>query len=360
MNADELRAGETAYLECLGREIVVWRSDDGQKVSAMTAFCPHLGANLAHGNVRDDRIACPFHGWEMTGDGHVACVPYSDSAPERALNESFPVEDVHGQLFIYHRCGGEPQRSDEPPPYPPPRIPDVDEGEFVFRGHHDAGRIRMHICEFAENSVDFAHFLPIHSQLRVPWTSIPIPGFTLEHIADWKLDEERPHVSHFLDTANVWAFGKRLERAGASAVATFTGPGSVVNFRFDIPDLGKMELQQTHLPVGPLEQQVDFRWFSDPKIPRIVAWYVVGNWVSQWKQDIEIWENKLYLDRPMLSKDDGPVPRLRRWYRQFYSDAGPSPVDPLPVRRIGPDANTPSEPAADSEAQPAHASRRNA
>ncbi len=363
MNADEVRPGEARYIEALGRELVVWRSEDGAQLSAMTAFCPHVGANLANGFVRGDRIVCPFHAWELTGDGRVACVPYSDATPGRVLNESFRVEDVHGQLFMYHRTGGTPLSSSDEPPHPPPRIPDVDAGDFVYRGQHDAGRVRMHIIEFAENSVDFAHFEPIHSQLRVPWTSIPIPGFKIEHIAEWKLDEERPHVSYFLDEARVHAFGRPLERAGASAVATFTGPGSVVNFRFDIPDLGKMELMQTHLPVGPLEQQVNFRWFADPKIPRLVAWYIVGNWISQWKQDIDIWENKVYLDRPMLSKDDGPVVRMRRWYRQFYSEDERPTVDPLPVRRLGTD-ESPPQPAPTSKeptAPPAalHASSRN-
>ncbi|MCY3814247.1 MAG: hypothetical protein OXH15_20900 [Gammaproteobacteria bacterium] len=45
--------------------------------------------------------------------------------------------------------------------------------------------------------------------------------------------------------------------------------------------------------------------------------YVVGNWISQWARDIVIWENKIYRQRPRLCQDDGPVLRLRQWYRQF-------------------------------------------
>ncbi len=78
---------------------------------------------------------------------------------------------------------------------------------------------------------------------------------------------------------------------------------------------------QTHLPVGPLEQQVDFRWFADRRLPRVLVWYVVGNWISQWARDIEIWENKIYRERPRLCRDDGPVFRLRQWYRQFLPES---------------------------------------
>jgi hypothetical protein len=54
----------------------------------------------------------------MTGAGRSACVPCSDAAPDRVLNESFPLEDIHGQLFMYHRTGGAPQSSHGAPPLP--------------------------------------------------------------------------------------------------------------------------------------------------------------------------------------------------------------------------------------------------
>ena len=76
LSSKSLRRGQVRYLECLGRALVVWRSEDADDVHAMGAFCPHLGANLRHGRVREDRIECPFHAWQFTGDGRAACVPY--------------------------------------------------------------------------------------------------------------------------------------------------------------------------------------------------------------------------------------------------------------------------------------------
>lgn len=318
--SSDLRAGELRSIECLGRQLVLWRSESGDQVHAMTAVCPHLGANLAHGRVKGDHIECPFHAWQLNGAGRVACIPYSSGPPRRVLNETFPIREVDGQIFIYHRGSGAPSRFDDETPYELPHIAELDDGRFVHRGHHDAGRVKMHIIEFAENSADFAHFAPIHGQMRIPWTQIRVPGISIEHTAGWELDAERPHVSYFLDSAVLWILGRRVERAGAKAHITFTGPGSVVNFRFTIPDVGEIEMIQTHLPVGPLEQQVDFHWFADRRVPRLLVSYVVGEWVSQWSRDIEIWENKVYLPKPMLCKDDGPVQRMRRWYEQFYPE----------------------------------------
>jgi cholesterol 7-dehydrogenase len=72
--------------------------------------------------------------------------------------------------------------------------------------------------------------------------------------------------------------------------------------------------------VQPLEQKVNFHWFATATKPRWLVYYVVGNWVSQWRNDIDIWENKVHLRRPLLVKGDGPIHRLRRWFRQFYPE----------------------------------------
>ena len=327
-----LRPGDLRYIECLGRQLVLWRGGDGA-AHVMHAFCPHLGANLSHGRVRENCIECPFHRWQFTGDGRAACVPYSDHVPEGVLTAPFPSCEVHGQVFVYHSCGGDERSVPEAPPYPVPRIPEVDDGAFVFRGAHDAGRVGMHILEFAENSVDRAHFQPVHGQMRIPWTRFRVPGVQIEHEADWLVDRDVPWKMYFLDNAVLRIFGRRVEAAGASARISFFGPGSLVKFRFAIPGRGDIEMYQTHLPVGPLEQQVNFRWFADRRLSRLLVWYVVGNWISQWARDIRIWENKIYQEHPRLCRDDGPVFRLRQWYGQFLPDTGTTSEPPREMRR---------------------------
>ena len=83
------------------------------------------------------------------------------------------------------------------------------------------------------------------------------------------------------------------------------------------PTMWTTLLPLTHTPIAPLALRTRFRWFAEPSIPRLLVSYVVGNWVSQWKEDIDIWENKIFRERPQLVRDDGPVLKLRKWYRQF-------------------------------------------
>ncbi|MDE0261136.1 MAG: Rieske 2Fe-2S domain-containing protein [Bryobacterales bacterium] len=321
LSSRSLRRGQVRYLECLGRALVVWRSEDADDVFAMAAFCPHLGANLGNGRVCQDRIECPFHAWQFTGDGRAARVPYSDSVPTRVATESFPVQEAHGQIFMYHRGGEAKQQAGEEVPYPVPRIREVDDGSFAFRGHYDAGRIHMHMIELIENAADPAHFTYLHSRMNVPWTQIPIPGVELEHSARLDFDDNREpcRMPVLLETV-LKVFGHRIERTRARTRVTYTGAGSILNIRITIPNSGDVEIIQTHLPTAPLEQQVDFCWFADRRVPRILVWYAIGNWISQWRNDVRIWEDKVFMGPPTLCRDDGPVMRLRGWYKQFFPD----------------------------------------
>jgi cholesterol 7-dehydrogenase len=251
-------------------------------------------------------------------------VPYSDSAPTRVATESFPVQEVHGQIFMYHRSGGG-QRADEETPYPVPRIREVDEGSFVHRGHQNAGRVRMHMIELLENAADPAHFEFVHNRLAVPFTNVVVPGVRIDYTADLDFEhDQEPWQIPVQVGAVVKVLGRHIERTRGKTRVTYTGAGSILSLRIALPDVGEIEIVQTQLPVAPLEQQVHFRWFADRKVPRILVWYAVGIWVSQWRNDVRIWEGKSFRTPPMLCRHDGEVMRLRNWYKQFFPGWEPS------------------------------------
>ena len=177
----------------------------------------------------------------------------------------------------------------------------------------------MHIAEFAENSVDFQHFAVIHSAMRIPWTNIKLPWVKIRHEPSWSLDAELPHISYFGDEVALEIMGRDYERARARALITFFGPGSIVKFDFDVPGIGEVTMFQTHTPVEPLKQWVTFRWYAPRHLSRFLVSYVVGHWISQWRQDLVIWKGKTYRQRPFLTGSDGPVNKMRKWYGQFYS-----------------------------------------
>jgi len=311
-DSDDLPPGSMKRLECCDQHLVVFRTENGE-AKVLDAYCPHLGADLGvGGRVVGDCVECPFHKWTFDGEGKCTHIPYSKNIPSSAKTKSWPVVEYHNLVCFYYDAEG------REPSYLPPRIKEIDEGSFVYRGKYDA-LVHMHIQEFAENSADFQHFDPLHGQMCFPYTLCPIPGFRIVHKADWIPGQgDQPHIAYFKDTAHLQFCGKDIPRTGAQGTVTYVGPGSICYFYFET-ELGNIQLFQTHTPVALLLQRVEFRWWADKKIPRILVWYVIGNWIAQWKNDIAIWENKVWTLKPLLVKEDGPVQKLRRWYAQFYS-----------------------------------------
>ena len=88
---DVAKRGQVKHVYALGREMVVFRSDDkSAQVSVLDAFCVHMGANLAIGGKvvpGTNCLQCPFHLWEFDGkNGRCMKIPYLESSkiPEKA------------------------------------------------------------------------------------------------------------------------------------------------------------------------------------------------------------------------------------------------------------------------------------
>ncbi len=56
------------------RELVAWRGA-GDALAVAPAACPHMGADLCDGRVRDARLVCPWHGLSLGVEGHGAWRP---------------------------------------------------------------------------------------------------------------------------------------------------------------------------------------------------------------------------------------------------------------------------------------------
>lgn len=313
----DIRPGEVRHIQCVGEQIALFRSTADGRIAAIDAFCPHQGANLADGVVKGDRLQCPFHGWELDGHGRIRS--HSRAADQPHAHRHWEAIDYYGMVMMYRSA-----RPDTRAPYRLPPLAKIDNRQLVLRGQHDAGEVDMHIIEFAENSVDFQHFSELHGVMRLPWTSIRLPWIRILHEPSWSLDDTREHVSYFGDEATLEIGGRVYERTRSRALITFLGPGSIVKFDFSVPRVGDVTMLQTHTPVAALKQRVTFRWFAARRVPRILVSYVVGNWISQWRQDVAIWKRKIYRPPPSRPVDDGPRGMMHRWYRQFYPD------DPVP------------------------------
>ena len=72
--ASEAVAQQPLGATLLEQPLVLWRDAAGG-VHAWADQCPHRGARFSLGQVRDDRLECPYHGWQFAASGQCVRVP---------------------------------------------------------------------------------------------------------------------------------------------------------------------------------------------------------------------------------------------------------------------------------------------
>ncbi|MEO7387722.1 MAG: aromatic ring-hydroxylating dioxygenase subunit alpha [Gammaproteobacteria bacterium] len=87
----------------LGQNFVLFRESAGT-ARCLANVCVHRGGSLAGGKVRNDRVECPYHGWQFDGAGQCAWIPSLGSAakiPARARVDAYPVEEMYGLVHVF-------------------------------------------------------------------------------------------------------------------------------------------------------------------------------------------------------------------------------------------------------------------
>ena len=81
-------------------DIVLWRTTSGWH--AALDQCPHGGAALSKGCVKDDALQCPYHGWEFNGRGACTLIPAipSFNPPAGHGLSTFGVCEYAGLLWV--------------------------------------------------------------------------------------------------------------------------------------------------------------------------------------------------------------------------------------------------------------------
>ncbi|XP_015278578.1 PREDICTED: cholesterol 7-desaturase-like [Gekko japonicus] len=300
-------------------QFAVFRDLSGQSY-VLDAYCPHLGANLSvGGRVVGSCIECPFHGWQFSGkDGKCTRIPYAKKVPEFASVKVWPSCEAGGMILVWYHCDG------VSPTWQVPEQEEVASGAWVFRGITEHF-VNAHIEEIPENAADIAHLSFLHGPCIMN-------GVDLRHTkskfwkfikhnwkADWQPDPEPDtHCSCMTVKHYITIFGKHLPIMDVTVLAKQFGAGLVFLF-FNHPFLGDGIMIHSVTPVEPLLQHVIHRMYYQRSIPGFIPKFMLWAESVQFERDIMIWNNKQYLSKPLLVKEDSAIQRHRRWYSQFYS-----------------------------------------
>lgn len=82
------------------RAIVLFRDSAGAP-QALVDRCPHRFAPLSRGSVKEDGLACPYHGLTFSGSGHCVRNPFSTDIPAGARVDAWTIVERHGALWLW-------------------------------------------------------------------------------------------------------------------------------------------------------------------------------------------------------------------------------------------------------------------
>lgn len=280
-------------LRYMARDFVLYRGESGQ-ARLLDGHCPHLGAHLGHGGcVRGEEIECPFHAWRFAASGKCSAIPYAKRIPPKAKLRSYPVREHSGMILAYFGPeGGESEYE----------IPEVEELSTPGWTPMEVSEIpiRTQPREVIENVADRAHFRPVHNQ---------------------RVNEFKMTIEGHKATQKIWGPGMNLkgEKIEVESTAIYHGPAiQFTRLAWAYP----MVLINAHVPID--EENLVLRFgvtlFAGEGVdlPQQVIDMHVAAARDGYHQDVAIWENKKWRDKPLLADGDGPIGELRRWYSEFY------------------------------------------
>ncbi|XP_077479418.1 cholesterol 7-desaturase nvd [Stigmatopora argus] len=323
LDSHMLKIGEVKDVTMVGVNLVAFRGEDG-KAHVLDAYCPHMGANLAvGGRVVGNCIECPFHGWQFQGDsGKCAWIPYAEKVPDFAKVAVWHSCEVNSQILVWFHCDG------EDPHWTVPEQEEISKGEWVSRGRTEH-YVNAHIQEIPENAADLFHLTHLHtpglvSGVDLRYTKNQTWQF-VQH--DWKAQWEpesspNSHCSQMLLKHSLYVYGIHWPILDLHVVARQVGPG-LVFLHFQHSFLGSGIILQTVTPLEPLMQCVTHRIFYQSNIPAFVPKFILKGESIQFERDVMVWNNKTYVLKPLLVKEDSTIQKHRRWYSQFYSENSP-------------------------------------
>lgn len=304
--SDELKTGEVKAVHYFGRDLVLFRTQDGT-AGLLDAYCPHLGAHLGiGGEVDGDGLRCPFHAWKFNPRGECLDIPYATKMPPRCergpVTSAHPIQEKSGVIWAWYHP------EDDAPDFDVieyPEFTDPDWAEPVRR----EWRFASNPQEIAENGVDFAHFLYVHKLDAVPEGDTVYEGARRTSEAHGERTLTLPNG----ETKTLRSSVRTVQNGAGQKLTRFSG----------IADLSLMVI------ATPVEaDDVELRFcFAHPKFEpdsfeaKVVEMQIASICGQQGVEgDLPIWHNKIHRARPLLCDGDGPILQFRRYFSQFYVD----------------------------------------
>jgi phenylpropionate dioxygenase-like ring-hydroxylating dioxygenase large terminal subunit len=211
----ELKPGKPIGVVRMGEKMVLWRDSQGNPV-CQADFCPHRGIALSLGCVLEDKIQCPFHGFQYDQSGRCTLIPANGiaSTPPKAFQVvTYPAREAHGYIYIWW--------GDEREEYP--ELPWFDDLDESFSTSELKDHWSVHYSRAIENQLDVFH---------IPFVHPDTIGRGYRTISDG------PITIMNEDTLEIWVYSRKDDGVTvARRVSELNAPNREPFLKFRFPNL---------------------------------------------------------------------------------------------------------------------------
>ena len=176
----ELVEGNILSIDFMNGRVIAVRDSAG-RAHVLSAFCRHLGADLAGGDLIDGTVRCPYHHWRYDMQGQ--CVATAiDRAPAAAKLYTFPVHEGMGIVWAFNGPA---------PLYDPPcwELPD---SELTIVAAKEMIEPVDHFVVFS-NSCDIQHLIVVHGmKLEINPEGVEIAPHSIKYLQE----QDAPGMGH--------------------------------------------------------------------------------------------------------------------------------------------------------------------
>jgi 5,5'-dehydrodivanillate O-demethylase len=149
--SEDLPAGQAKAIRIMSEDFTLYRTQSG-RAQVLDYRCPHRGAQLYHGWVEGEDLACIYHGWKFAPTGQCVAQPAEGEGFARKVQVgSYPTREWMGLVYAYFGAGAEP----EFPPYPAPEVEGIID---VWTPYF----VPCNYLQSYENSADEVHVAFVH------------------------------------------------------------------------------------------------------------------------------------------------------------------------------------------------------
>jgi nitrite reductase/ring-hydroxylating ferredoxin subunit len=310
-NSNDIVQGQILMRKFVGKELVIFRTESG-KIMISDAYCPHMGGHLGYGGtIEGETIKCPFHHFCFDTDGECTSTGYGTKPSPKLKLPVWHSRERNGFILVYYdEQGGSPQWE----------VPEIDQTGWNQTITTDY-ELNSHPQETTENSVDMGHFSVVHGYSNV------------------KLLKELTLDRHYLNTSYAMTRKGSLLSNHGTLTTEFEVHVYGLGYSFvevNIPAYNLMTRQfvlptplgdgKINLKIGMSVKKIDHAASIHPLLSimpsgllnKVVSRQAFKGYAHDVAQDFKIWQNKIYIDPPILAKGDGPVAQYRMWSKQFY------------------------------------------